>query len=275
MPWRADVDPRARRSSGRTSSARGPRAAGTRPTSPIRARGSSWRSARAAPTRACGTRRRACPTGRAASRRPPSVAQRAHDRVERLPRARGAAGAAVDDEVLGPLGDVRVEVVHQHPQRGLLRPALAGELAAARRADRRGPFTPAPRSRPRPPPSSAPDAHQLLGGRQVGRELPVRPRARRCARAARASAAAVAGARLQRRAQVEPVRGARQLDARGCARGCASAVRSLRAARPAHRDVVLLHRARRAASRRSRARPAAGSRPPARPACTGRSSAPS
>ena len=43
--------------------------------------------------------------------------QLADDRVEGLPRARGAAGAAVDDEVVGPLGDVGVEVVHQHPQR--------------------------------------------------------------------------------------------------------------------------------------------------------------
>ena len=61
-------------------------------------------------------------------------AQRAHDRVERLPRARRAAGAAVDDEVLRALGDVRVEVVHEHAQRGLLRPAGAGQLRAARRA---------------------------------------------------------------------------------------------------------------------------------------------
>ena len=61
-------------------------------------------------------------------------AQLADDRVERLPGARRAAGAAVDDEVVGPLGDVGVEVVHQHPQRRLLRPALARELGAAGRA---------------------------------------------------------------------------------------------------------------------------------------------
>src|SRR6185369_7669104 len=47
-----------------------------------------------------------------------------------------AAGAAVDDEVVRPLRDLRVEVVHQHPQHGLLRPALAAELQPARRADR-------------------------------------------------------------------------------------------------------------------------------------------
>ncbi len=34
--------------------------------------------------------------------------QLAHDRVERFPRPRGAAGAAVNDQVLGPLGNLRV-----------------------------------------------------------------------------------------------------------------------------------------------------------------------
>ena len=58
-------------------------------------------------------------------------AQRRDDRVERLPAARGPAGAAVDDEVVGVLGHLGVEVVHQHPQRGFLLPALAGDLGAA------------------------------------------------------------------------------------------------------------------------------------------------
>ena len=58
-------------------------------------------------------------------------AQRPHDRVERLPAAGGAAGAAVDHEILGMLGDLGVEVVHQHPQCGLLLPTLAGQLGAA------------------------------------------------------------------------------------------------------------------------------------------------
>ena len=49
--------------------------------------------------------------------------------------ARRLAAAAVDDQVLGPLGDRGVEVVHQHPQRGLLVPALAGERGAGRRVD--------------------------------------------------------------------------------------------------------------------------------------------
>ena len=57
------------------------------------------------------------------------------DRVERVPRTRGPAGAAVDDQVLGALGHVGVEVVHQHPQGGLLRPPFRGDRGAARGTD--------------------------------------------------------------------------------------------------------------------------------------------
>jgi hypothetical protein len=62
-------------------------------------------------------------------------AERVHDRVERLPIPSGAAGAAVDDEIRRPFGDVGIEVVHEHPQRRLLLPPLAGDLAPARRTD--------------------------------------------------------------------------------------------------------------------------------------------
>ena len=65
-------------------------------------------------------------------------AQRAAHRVEGVPRAGGAAGAAVDDEVVGALGDLGVEVVLQHPERGLLRPAPAAQLGAPRRTDGTG-----------------------------------------------------------------------------------------------------------------------------------------
>ena len=57
--------------------------------------------------------------------------ERPHDRVERLPRPGGLPRPAVDDEILGAFGDVRVEIVHQHPHRGLLRPRAARELGAA------------------------------------------------------------------------------------------------------------------------------------------------
>ncbi len=62
--------------------------------------------------------------------------QRVDDGVVAIPIARGAAGAAVDHEVLRALADVRVEIVHQHAHGGFLTPAFAGELVAARRLDR-------------------------------------------------------------------------------------------------------------------------------------------
>src|SRR5690606_4382391 len=57
--------------------------------------------------------------------------ERTDDGVETAPVAGGAPGAAVDDEVVGAFGDLRVEVVHQHPQRGLGLPATRGELGTA------------------------------------------------------------------------------------------------------------------------------------------------
>ena len=65
-------------------------------------------------------------------------AELADDGVERLPRPRRPAGPAVDDEVVGVLGDLRVEVVHEHPEGGFLLPAAAAQLAAARGADGAG-----------------------------------------------------------------------------------------------------------------------------------------
>ena len=59
--------------------------------------------------------------------------QRIDDGVVALPVARGAARAAVHHEVLRALGDVRVEIVHQHAHGGFLPPSFAGELVAARR----------------------------------------------------------------------------------------------------------------------------------------------
>ena len=61
--------------------------------------------------------------------------QRAHHGVERVPRAGGAPGAAVDDEVVGALGDVGVEVVLEHPEGGLLGPAPTGQLGPSGGAD--------------------------------------------------------------------------------------------------------------------------------------------
>ncbi len=66
------------------------------------------------------------------------VAERAQcgdDSVVAVPVARGAADAAVDDQFLGPFGDLGVEVVHQHAQRRLGEPAARRDRRAARRAD--------------------------------------------------------------------------------------------------------------------------------------------
>jgi hypothetical protein len=70
------------------------------------------------------------------------AAQGAHHGVEGVPVAGGLAAAPVDDELVGVLGDLGVEVVLQHPQRRFLLPSLSAQLRAARRADR-------PRSRHR------------------------------------------------------------------------------------------------------------------------------
>ena len=61
--------------------------------------------------------------------------QRRDDRVEAFPVARGAADAAIDDQLLRVLGDLRIEIVHQHPQRRFGQPALRGKRRAVRGAD--------------------------------------------------------------------------------------------------------------------------------------------
>ena len=53
-----------------------------------------------------------------------------YDRGVGVPAPGGAAGAAVDDELVGMFGHLRVEIVHQHAHRGFLRPALAAALCA-------------------------------------------------------------------------------------------------------------------------------------------------
>ena len=65
-------------------------------------------------------------------------AQARDDAVEGLPVARGAADAAIDDEFLGPLGDARIEIVHQHAQRRFGEPALGADLRSGRRVDEAG-----------------------------------------------------------------------------------------------------------------------------------------
>ena len=188
-------------------------------------------------------------------------AQLAHDRVERLPGARRAAGAAVDDEVVGPLGNVGVEVVHQHPQRRLLRPALAGELGAARSVDGAGTHSRLPIASSTAA-SSAPDAtsrsavgqlrrQEAVGARGRGPPPAARPARRRwpdagCSGARRSSARA---AQVSSTARMRP---------RLATTGAACGPRPSPSTRgpPASRWW--------AASRRWRARRAGGSRRPCR-----------
>ena len=66
------------------------------------------------------------------------AAQRGDDAVEALPVARRAPDAAIDHQLARLLGDVGIEVVHQHAQRRLGEPALGRKRRAARRADRCG-----------------------------------------------------------------------------------------------------------------------------------------
>jgi hypothetical protein len=67
----------------------------------------------------------------------PEIAQRADDGVKGRPVASRASGAAIDDQLIGLFGNLGIEVVHEHPQRRFLMPAVAGNLAAAKGADDR------------------------------------------------------------------------------------------------------------------------------------------
>src|SRR5262249_1257669 len=62
--------------------------------------------------------------------------QRLEDCFEAVPAARRFADPAVDDERIRVLGNLWVEVVLDHPVRGLDLPVATGELAAARPAHR-------------------------------------------------------------------------------------------------------------------------------------------
>ena len=53
-----------------------------------------------------------------------------HDGVERFPVAGGPTGAAVDDQIVGILGDLRIEVVLQAPEGCLLKPAFGVKLGS-------------------------------------------------------------------------------------------------------------------------------------------------
>src|ERR1700687_1140555 len=60
----------------------------------------------------------------------------ADDGVVAFPVARGLSRPAVHNQILRPLGHIRIEVVHQQPERGFLVPSLARDAGASRRSDR-------------------------------------------------------------------------------------------------------------------------------------------
>ena len=92
--------------------------------------------------------------------------QLADDRVERIPAPCRPPGPAVDDEVVGILGDLGIEVVHQHPERGFLRPPTTGQLGAARRTDGSGACT--GHARQATPSALRSRAHRSARGRSPG-----------------------------------------------------------------------------------------------------------
>ena len=110
-------------------------------------------------------------------------AQRAHQRVETAPVARRAPGAAVDDEVVGPFGDLGVEVVLEHAQGALLGPAQRRQRRAARRSNRSRAFHVSRPSSLRQCHVARHDvqqlaaAHQFTDGRDLRREPAVVTRA--------------------------------------------------------------------------------------------------
>ena len=162
------------------------------------------------------------------------------DRVEGLPGARRAAGAAVDDEVVGALGDVGVEVVHQHPQRRLLLPPTAGQLSPMRSAD----GTRTLHAKPSDPVAHAVQyrarCEHLLDRSQLRREPAIGAGAG-TPRVARPGPRPVPAAGLQRRPQLDPAGGGADLD-REDPPQVGDDGPQLAGGAPAHRDVVLLHR---------------------------------
>ncbi len=169
-------------------------------------------------------------------------AQGAHDRVVRLPRARGLARAAVHHEGVGVLGVVRVEVVHQHPQRRLGLPALRAQLGAARRADLTWSghdISPIVASTAR---TKCATSYVGEGVLDLGGEVPVRSRALDVA--TQQGDCGTGGRRgLQRRPQVDGARRGEVLH-RDHPRQPVDRSAQLASRGPAHRHVVLLHRRR-------------------------------
>ena len=48
--------------------------------------------------------------------------------MKTFPIPRRFSGAAVDDQIVRFFSDLRIEIIHEHAQRGFLLPTLAGDL---------------------------------------------------------------------------------------------------------------------------------------------------
>src|SRR6266576_5233441 len=57
------------------------------------------------------------------------------DSIKCFPVARGSPIPAINDQSIGRLGDLRIEIVHQHAQRSFLMPAFAAAFCATRGAN--------------------------------------------------------------------------------------------------------------------------------------------
>src|SRR5215467_12069918 len=63
------------------------------------------------------------------------ITERLDDGMKRRPIASSSAGSSIYDQIFGFLRDVRIQVVHQHAEGGLLMPPLATEISASRASD--------------------------------------------------------------------------------------------------------------------------------------------
>ena len=131
----ADVDPRAGRHLAEHHQALAVELVEVLPVGPVRHQVGVGDAAPAAHPRACETPRPACPTGSAASRSASSARSAGNDRVVALPVARRLADAAVDHQVLGPLGHLRDRGCSSACA-AALRSATSGPRAACRAAAR-------------------------------------------------------------------------------------------------------------------------------------------
>ena len=162
------------------------------------------------------------------------------DRVVGLPASAPPSRPAVDDEVLGPLGDVGVEVVHQHPQRGFLRPRAAGQRRAAWRADLgRGVSFDVHPSRTRP--AGRRTCTSAVVSAMSGDEGAVRVQCGTRARIARRRGPGAARG-LERRQQVDRLRRADGLDGEHRRDVAANAARLSAAVQPMRHVVLLIAR---------------------------------